>query len=297
MSNANVNKPLPYENEPDPSIWNPTASSIRNVDLELVFYGTEQCEPKKSWGPGIKNHHKVHYVNRGKGTIFAGDKKYAVHAGQCFVFYPDEKVYYEADELDPWCYSWVAFDGSNADFYLRRAGIERGTLVITQCDQHLLENAFEQLMHIDLADINKDLKFISLLYLILSAIMVERPTKGVKHRQNHPVIYVKNAIKFIQDNYAQEISVQELARHLALERKYFSRIFKQSIGVSPATYITNYRLLQACELLEKSDLSIGEIAVSVGYDNQFSFSRAFRKYKGTSPSEYRAEVNGATQET
>ena len=59
-----------------------------------------------------------------------------------------------------------------------------------------------------------------------------------------------------------------------------------NVGQSPIDYLTDYRISEACYLLKNSNLSIAEIAVSVGFFDQFYFSRVFKKVKGVPPSRY-----------
>lgn len=271
----------------DPSIWNSSANKFRNSELELVFYGYEECPPSKSWGPGQKGHYKIHYVHQGKGIIYIDNKEYHVQGGECFVFYPDATLYYEADETDPWFYSWVAFDGMNAEYYLKRANINKENIVIEHCDLELLDEAFQKLMAIDLSDVTKDLKFISILYTILSALIPPPVESTSKSDILYSSVHVKNALKFIHEHYTENITVAEIAEHLSLERKYFTRIFKNQLRMPPSTYLANYRLARACELVENTNLNISQISMNVGYDNPFSFSRAFKRAYDLSPTAYR----------
>ena len=66
------------------------------------------------------------------------------------------------------------------------------------------------------------------------------------------------------------------------------QIFTSLIGQSPEKYIIKLRIQSACELLASTDMTIQQIAKSVGYEDQQYFARLFRKYLGTSPSNYRA---------
>ena len=65
------------------------------------------------------------------------------------------------------------------------------------------------------------------------------------------------------------------------------------MGQSPIDYLTDYRIREACNLLCNSQLSIAEIAVSVGFFDQFYFSRVFKKAKGVPPSKYVASLHQA----
>ena len=63
-----------------------------------------------------------------------------------------------------------------------------------------------------------------------------------------------------------------------------------NVGQSPIDYLTGYRISEACSLLKNTGLSIAEIAVSVGFFDQFYFSRVFKKVKGVPPSKYLAAL-------
>ncbi|HAX96315.1 MAG TPA: hypothetical protein DCY35_07325 [Prolixibacteraceae bacterium] len=64
-------------------------------------------------------------------------------------------------------------------------------------------------------------------------------------------------------------------------------LFHKKLGVTPYKMLWNFRMRKACELLSKEKICIGEVARSVGYDGQLVFSKAFRKYNGRSPTEFR----------
>ena len=72
-----------------------------------------------------------------------------------------------------------------------------------------------------------------------------------------------------------------------LNRTYFGRIFKETVGKSPQQFLLNYRMTKAAELLKLTNLSISDIGNAVGYPNQLHFSRAFKNVFGISPREWR----------
>ncbi|WP_273545580.1 helix-turn-helix domain-containing protein [Paenibacillus caui] len=126
------------------------------------------------------------------------------------------------------------------------------------------------------------------MYAFLS-ILLEPSPKEACLPQKHQIknAYVKQAICFIKANYSRPITIEELAQTLGLNRKYFAELFKSAAGMPPQQYLSRYRMSKACELLESSELSIKEIAYSVGYTDQLLFSRMFKKIIGMSPSDYR----------
>ena len=105
----------------------------------------------------------------------------------------------------------------------------------------------------------------------------------------HASDYINIILNYIEHNYDRPISVQEIADHMALDRSYVHRIFKKAMNMSVKEYILSVRLANACSYLLYSDLPIGDISRSVGYEDVLYFSKLFHKKKGLSPSQYRTE--------
>ena len=80
-----------------------------------------------------------------------------------------------------------------------------------------------------------------------------------------------------------DISVEDIAEVCGLNRSYFGKIFKETLGRSPQEFLMNYRMVKATELLKLTQLSISEISNAVGYANPLHFSRAFKNVYGESP--------------
>ena len=96
--------------------------------------------------------------------------------------------------------------------------------------------------------------------------------------------------KYIEENYANDINTKDIAESMFLSTSYVCRKFMSIYKISPMKYISLLRLNKAKQLLESSELSITEISTIVGFSDLHYFSRCFKHYTGTSPSEYRATV-------
>ena len=127
------------------------------------------------------------------------------------------------------------------------------------------------------------------LYLFM-ANLIQEAQEMESRTGNSSSQYVLNAIKYIQFNYSQDISIDDIAKSVGVSRSHLYRVFMSNVGQSPIDYLTNYRISEACYLLKNSQLSIAEIAVSVGFFDQFYFSRVFKKNKGVPPSKYLASI-------
>ena len=97
------------------------------------------------------------------------------------------------------------------------------------------------------------------------------------------------AINYIIQNYSSNITVKNVAKFVGFERKYFCRIFTQKTGIPPSRYIINTRMNAAAELIKSTDLSVSEIAYSVGYNDLSTFSKSFKQVYKKSPLKYAKE--------
>jgi AraC family transcriptional regulator len=100
----------------------------------------------------------------------------------------------------------------------------------------------------------------------------------------------KKLAQYVEANLAEEISLSALARLVQLSPFHFSRAFKQSFGVPPHRYLTSRRIERAKVLLAGRKLSVTEIGMSVGFSETSSFTAAFRKLTGETPTEYRRSL-------
>jgi len=98
---------------------------------------------------------------------------------------------------------------------------------------------------------------------------------------------IRPAIEYINDNYCENITVQQLAAVVNLSKSYFMARFKQAAGVGAVEYITQLRIKKACRLLAESRMTAAEIAFECGFRNLSNFNRQFRKVAGCTPVEYR----------
>lgn len=102
---------------------------------------------------------------------------------------------------------------------------------------------------------------------------------------------VNKAVEYINKNYNELITVTEIADILEIDRRRFSDIFKDVIGLSPVKYLNEYRLKEARRLLKFSSHTISEIAEMTGYNDCFYFSKNFKKNLGICPKKYRERNN------
>ena len=103
---------------------------------------------------------------------------------------------------------------------------------------------------------------------------------------------VRAAVAALQRDLAAPWGTESLARIAGVSRACLTRRFVSALGVPPMSFVTQWRLAMASELLERSDLTVAAVAHRVGYATPFSFSAAFKRQHGVSPQAYRQRVGG-----
>ena len=99
---------------------------------------------------------------------------------------------------------------------------------------------------------------------------------------------VSAALSAVHEDPARPWTVEGLARHTGVSRAAFARRFREAVGTSPLSYVREHRLdVAERALITEPDLTVAAVARRVGYANPFSFSAAFRRHRGLTPSEAR----------
>lgn len=125
------------------------------------------------------------------------------------------------------------------------------------------------------------------LYLFLDYLMRSAADEQMESGGKLRDFYIHEALTYIEHNFQNDITIEDIASVCGLNRTYFGKIFKEALGKTPQEFLVNYRMLKAAELLKLTHLSIGDIGITVGYANQMHFSRAFKNCYGVSPREWR----------
>lgn len=233
----------------------------------------------------LRKHYILHFILHGKGTFRQGNESYPVTAGQAFLITPDIFCSYIADKEDPWAYIWVEFDGLSARDYLNQAGISRSCPIYTGVDQPCTEYLSRMIDHHDSL-----LQVEAYLLLVFDKLISNCPQEhSPAYAEATSEVYVRHAMKYIDLNYWKNPTIQELANFCGINRSHLSRIFKQKTNQSPQEYLLRYRINTACTFLRATDLTLSQIATALGYADQFSFSKAFKKEKGISPSSWKEQ--------
>lgn len=262
------------------------------IDLGMYQYGYEQCEPGHFFGPAVRNHYLFHYVISGTGTLMADDSKketqtYSVKSGQGFLIFPGQITTYYADQNFPWEYVWIEFDGLRVKEALALTELSVNSPVLHARSKDLRAQLEDEMLYIVHHTKESPFHLIGHLYLFLDYLTQAARSAKLIQSSKMSDYYIKEAINYIEQNFQNDITIEDIAAVCGINRSYFGKIFRNSIGRSPQEFLINYRMVKATELLKLTTLSIADIGSAVGYGNQLHFSRAFKTIYGVSPREWR----------
>lgn len=266
-------------------------------ELRILFAGSSQTRSGHQNGPKVFDYYLIHHILDGKGVFLSGDRTFHLGRGDSFLIDPGRLVTYRADEDEPWHYRWVAVQGEKAAEQLAACGMNWEEPIIRGAGGHA--DAGRWLERIQVTFRQKkpggDLQAIGYFYMLLAAFKEKLKPEAlpVAHELSRIEQHVKQVVQQLTTQYAEPIRIEELAESLGYHRAYFSKMFKKYQHVPPVTFLLHLRLGKARQLLrERKELTVEQIAYSVGFHDPLYFSKQFKRYHGLSPSAYRASLEG-----
>lgn len=269
----------------DRIIYTPSVFAKTNL-LHLQEIGTlEALVPHTSKRKNLASYLFI-MVIKGKGTLSYNNNTYNLKAGDC-AFIDCHKFYSHHTEKDLWQIKWVHFYGPNTsaiyDKYIQRGG----QLVFKPKNQESYINIISEIFKAANTDDSlRDMVIFNHITKLLLLLMQESVniTSIHKSSKKQNIQHIKD---FIDQNYCEKITLDQLSEKFYINKFYLSRIFKEQFGISVINYVQQLKITNAKKLLRFSNLTIDEIAAECGIEDSNYFSRMFKKIEHLSPGEYR----------
>ena len=240
--------------------------------LTLLATSRQDCSDLHSWGPGVRPVYIIHYILRGQGFIEYHKKTFPVHTGESFLIYPYDTIRYYPDPGNPWEYTWVEFTGKEAASLLDQTAFSPAAPVCPAICPARLRQLFADLQPLDLYHQNRN-EANGMLRTLLGLYADYAPAPGLPDSPASSLL--ANAVFLIRSNFHHEyFHTEQLCQMLGVSRSTLYRAFQSELNISPGEFLSNFRIHQACRLLELGN-SVKTAAVSCGFSDAFYFSRAF----------------------
>lgn len=228
--------------------------------------------------------HSLYFVQGGSGSFTVNGKKYALEKGDLFFIRPGEPVAYCTDD-DTLKYYWIAFFPEHAEEIAEILGLSQEKPVRHTKFAQRIEWIFSSVIEWDKGTSRSYFAAISALMQILSAEceVEELPYSVEKHKALAESIKQTIDLNFKNPDF----SVNDAAQLLYISHSTMSRVFKETMGITPVAYLIDVRLGFAAELLLEQDISVKELSVAAGFYDSGYFMKRFKKKFGMTVKEYR----------
>jgi len=231
--------------------------------------------------------HILIYCQEGTGAVTIKKNSFTVSAGEFFVVPIKTPHTYEADVNNPWTIYWIHFKGplsdSLVDLVCRKTNGYKGFIKDQDRSIGLFKEMYHQLERGYSAD-NLTYSNLRLSHYIATMIYDDRyDAKGkLKHKD-----VIDNAIDYFSKNIGEMLTLENMASAVNLSASHFSFLFKKKTGFSPIEYFNHLKVQKASQYLLFTDLRVKEIALELGINDPYYFTRMFTKLMGLSPNKYR----------
>ncbi len=274
---------------------------LESLGEPKLFY-TDYCNEKDRLHPrSLHSHHgyvEILYIVKGDGLFEIDGKTYDVAPGDLVVYNTD--VLHNENLISPppsdyaMAASGIQIDGLPAN-HIISPGQSPVIHLNERADEfkNLFQMLFEESKHqtAQKARICQSL-FYSLLLMVMELVNEEVPVSTESDKLSKSERLGKEILSYVDEHLLSDISLPQVAEAFNISPTYLSRLFKQVAGMPMMQYVIQRRIGEAQTLLMITDMSVGEIAVSVGYTNLSHFVKIFTQNVGISPRNYR-KINGS----
>lgn len=266
-----------------------SSSAGSRSDFQLRYISISKYEGDWHSLPHTHQFTELFYVLHGEGVFYIENEKVPVKTDDLIIINPNVEHTEKTFPNNPMEYIVFGVEGLAFSFTEHDQAYGRGYSFYSYgSDKNQFIN-FAQLMMHEFQD--KKPGFEKVCHGLLEVLLVY-----ISRKQKLSVISESSfqlskecaiAKRYIDTNYAQDITLDSLADLTHINKFYLAHSFTECIGQSPISYLTERRLAACKELLSSSNLSVTQIATSAGFSSQSYFSQIFNKKVGMSPRQYR----------
>ena len=253
---------------------------------------------------------KLIYILDGTGLQFINKNCFTYRKGNLFLITPEDSYSFNIEKTTDFFFlnfndTYIRSDqkknnewAERMEFILQNASHRPGCILKNKVDKPLVgtlvesivkEQTSQQLYHTKIIR-----QFVNTLILIVARNIALKLPKNIKENTGEPVLDI---LHYIQQNIfeSHRLKTSHLSRHFGISHHYLGRYFKKQTGETLQQYIANYKARLIETRLLHSDMRINEIAYELNFTDESHLNRAFKKFKGMSPSEYRRKYCNVAQ--
>jgi AraC-like DNA-binding protein len=256
-----------------------------NLPLAVVCGGCEQCTPEYAINRPSFPYYSLEFVARGRGTVRLRGEEYALHCGRLFCYGPGIGQQITTHPDEPLVKYFVDFTGRRARELLRT-----GQLVPGRAMQVMAPNEVQALFDELIRNGQKGTRYSGAICLKLLECLILKigelraPLSGI---ETQAFTTFQTCRQYIQTHFQRLRTLAQITQECHVNGAYLCRLFQRYDHQSPYQFLQRLKMKQAAELLQAPGALVKQIAETVGFEDPFHFSRAFKSVFGVSPDTFR----------
>lgn len=271
----------------DTSVW-VTATPV-STDISMPFYIVEigHFYTGENYVTDRSGHnsHMLIYTVKGRGYLSTEGFSGEINEREGVVFDCRNPHYYRSCG-DGWEFYWIHIKGIGVQGISN--ALNHGGIRVTEVKDS--RNFCEMIQGmIDTAE-NNDIRTLSNIssgiHALLNTMLQDSYDTG-RYTDGAHMSEIRQAVRYIEKNYTEQINIDDIIDRIHISKYYFIRLFKQHMGMTPYSYLINYRINRSKILLRTESISVSEIAGKTGFADVSNFINQFKKQTGQKPMEYR----------
>lgn len=226
------------------------------------------------------------YTLKGEGEIRVNQQTYRLKPGAAFfVNIPTDHRYYLPEDSKEWEFIHLTLFGDECSRIFHDITNKSGNIIhldLNSMPIQLIFKLYDKAIRGEIHDAYEASAYAYTFLMELSRAISKSGDRNQKWPDS-----ISKAIQFIHNNYMNPVTLDDIVDAAGLSKYHFSRLFHETIKITPLQYVTRTRINAAIELLKNEALTIEEISRRVGFSNGNYFGKVFRSSIGVSPGKYR----------
>ncbi|MFI4912072.1 MAG: AraC family transcriptional regulator [Sedimentisphaeraceae bacterium JB056] len=257
------------------------------AEFAIVCGGHELCAGDFFLERQSYPYYVIEYGIRGRGFIEIDGVEHEITSGVIAGFTPGMRHKYSVDSSDPLEHIFLVITGSGVEDIFEKCHIVKRGSMMSYDPQRSLQ-AFSNIIDTGL---EKSPFSQELCCAYLKSLLFEQAANDVKkgrlHSESEKTYH--RCRSYIDQRFSEITSISDVADNCCVNIRYMARLFKNYGSITPQEYVMRLKMNRAGQLLLNSDLPVKNIAMLVGFEDPYHFSRNFTKFHGISPKKYRSK--------
>lgn len=275
----------------DISLWitaTPTAAAL-NLPFYIMEAGHFLARQDYMVKREYHNSFLLLYTISGEGTLSYAGNTMSLSPGSCIVIDCHTFHEYYNNTSQNWNFLWLHYGGSGAAPMLDILYPEGNQPILPADPSHFEEQLTALLKLTQHNDIASCMEISASMHLLFQGLLFSLLETERNHQKETYSADIDTAVTFIRNNYSHPLTIDDIIRDIPISKYHFIRIFRRIMGVTPYSYLMNYRINRSKILLRSTNKSIAEIAEACGFSDTSNFISQFKKHTGIRPTHYRKD--------